>query len=310
MTNLVGTHLRRGYCNRERASSGANVTLVQMHGAHDAIVVLVFTVVGTFIAAGIVRWGRLGSGAGQLTAGLRACAQLAIVGAIVGAVLQSWALSLLFCVLMLSVAAYTSAHRILGRATWWTLAPICGGVLPGVLGMLATGLVPIKPIAVIPVLGIVGGNSMTATSLSGKRIHESLRTRYGEFEAGLSIGLTRAEAADVVARDDAALALIPGMDQTRTVGLVTLPGAFVGALLGGASAWEAAAVQLLVLVALLVAQAVAVLITTELTIHGHLGGIGAPHDRPARKSTRESGRRSGSDQRVGSVSRSSSGSVP
>jgi len=33
----------------------------------------------------------------------------------------------------------------------------------------------------------------------------------------------------------AALALVPGLDQTRTVGLVTLPGAFVGVLLAGAS---------------------------------------------------------------------------
>jgi putative ABC transport system permease protein len=78
-----------------------------------------------------------------------------------------------------------------------------------------------------------------------------------------------------VARDDAALALTPGMDQTRLVGLVTLPGAFVGALLGGASAWEAAAVQLLVLVTLLVAQAISVLVTTELTIRGRLGAITA-----------------------------------
>lgn len=265
------------------------MTLVQLHGLQDDVVVLAFAVVATLLAAAVVRWGRLGSGVGQVTAGLRACVQLAAVGLVVGVVLRSWPLSLLFCALMLSVAAYTSAHRILGRATWWTLVPICGGAVPAVLGILATGLVPIRPIAVIPVLGIVGGNSMVATSLSGKRIHDALHTRYGEYEAGLSLGLTASQAADVVARDDAALALIPGMDQTRTVGLVTLPGAFVGALLGGASPWEAAAVQLLVLVALLLAQAVSVLLTTELTIHGRLGAIG---------------------QRVGSTSRSPSGSVP
>lgn len=267
------------------------MTLVQMHGWQDNVVLLAFAIVATGLAAAIVRWGRLGSGLGQLTAGLRACVQLAAVGLVIAVVLRSWPLSLGFCALLLAVAAYTSAHRILGHASWWTLVPIGGGALPGVLGMLATGLVPIKPIAVIPVLGIVGGNSMVATSLSGKRIHDALCTRYGEFEAGLSIGLTSAQAADVVARDDAALALIPGMDQTRTVGLVTLPGAFVGALLGGASAWEAAAVQLLVLVTLLVAQAISVLLTTELTIHGRLGPIGG-------------------QQRVGSMSRTSSGSVP
>ena len=75
-----------------------------------------------------------------------------------------------------------------------------------------------------------------------------------------------------MARDDAALALVPGLDQTRTVGLVTLPGAFVGMLLGGASPIDAAAVQLVVLVELLMVQSVAVLVVVELIARGWLGG--------------------------------------
>ena len=47
------------------------------------------------------------------------------------------------------------------------------------------------------------------------------------------MGLSRREAVSLVARPAAALALVPGLDQTRTVGLVTLPGAFVGVLLAG-----------------------------------------------------------------------------
>jgi putative ABC transport system permease protein len=49
---------------------------------------------------------------------------------------------------------------------------------------------------------------------------------------------------------------------------VTLPGAFVGMLLGGASPLQAAAVQLVVLVALLLVQAIAVLVTVELVARG------------------------------------------
>lgn len=48
------------------------------------------------------------------------------------------------------------------------------------------------------------------------------------------------------------------------MGIVTLPGAFVGVLLGGATPLQAAAVQLVVLAALLLVQAVAVLLTLEL----------------------------------------------
>jgi putative ABC transport system permease protein len=109
---------------------------------------------------------------------------------------------------------------------------------------------------------------MTATTLAGKRALDALRTRHGEFEAALSIGLLPRDSALLIAREDAALALVPGLDQTRTVGLVTLPGAFVGMLLGGASPLQAAAVQLVVLVALLLVQAIAVLVTVELVARG------------------------------------------
>ena len=57
---------------------------------------------------------------------------------------------------------------------------------------------------------------------------------------------------------------MPALDQTRTVGLVTLPGAFIGALLGGASAVQAARFQIVVLVGLLCAQTITVVLLTYL----------------------------------------------
>ena len=98
----------------------------------------------------------------------------------------------------------------------------------------------------------------------------------GPYEAALSIGLSRREGVTLVARSSAALALVPGLDQTRTVGLVTLPGAFVGVLLAGASPVQAGAVQLLVLVALLLVQAIAVTGTVELISAGLLPIGGSP----------------------------------
>ena len=56
---------------------------------------------------------------------------------------------------------------------------------------------------------------------------------------------------------------MPALDQTRTVGLVTLPGAFVGVLLGGGGPVQAGVTQLLVLVSLLAIEAVAVVVTVE-----------------------------------------------
>ena len=72
------------------------------------------------------------------------------------------------------------------------------------------------------------------------------------------------DAALLVCRPTAGNALIPVLDQTRTVGLVTLPGAFVDVLLGGASPIQARATQVVVLIALLLVKAVAVLATVEI----------------------------------------------
>jgi putative ABC transport system permease protein len=59
-------------------------------------------------------------------------------------------------------------------------------------------------------------------------------------------------------------ALVPALDQTRTVGLVTLPGAFVGVLLGGGTPIQAGAAQILVLLGLLAAETVTVVVAYQL----------------------------------------------
>lgn len=49
---------------------------------------------------------------------------------------------------------------------------------------------------------------------------------------------------------------------------MTLPGAFVGMLLGGAPVWQAGALQLVVLLALLAVEAVAIVVVVELVARG------------------------------------------
>jgi putative ABC transport system permease protein len=105
-------------------------------------------------------------------------------------------------------------------------------------------------------------------ALAGRRALDELTQRRGEVEAALALGLPDRDAALEVCRPGAAQALLPPLDQTRTVGLVTLPGAFVGMLLGGATPLAAGAVQLFVLVALLAVEAVAVVATIELAARG------------------------------------------
>lgn len=227
-------------------------------------------VVLALVAAAVSRRGGLGHDRQVLVAVVRAVVQLAVVALVIGVLLRSFGLSLIFVAVMATVATRTAGRRLTrGTGWWWAGLPLLAGVVPVVLALLLSGLLPRTGLAVIPVSGILLGGAMTATSLAGRTALDELVSRRGELEAALALGLVERDAALLVCRDAASRALVPALDQTRTVGLVTLPGAFAGLLLAGASPLAAGAVQVFVLVALLAVEAVAVVLVTELVARGH-----------------------------------------
>ena len=64
------------------------------------------------------------------------------------------------------------------------------GTVPALGLMIGIGLVPVEGIALIPVGGILIGGAMTATTLSGRRALDTLKDRYGEYEAARALGFT------------------------------------------------------------------------------------------------------------------------
>ncbi|TDD84086.1 ABC transporter permease [Actinomadura rubrisoli] len=242
-------------------------------------------------AALLVRLGGLGLGRDLLVVAVRAVVQLSAVSLVIAAVLRSAGCTAGFIACMVVIAVATAGRRVTGSLrgpAWWTALPIVAGVAPVLALLMASGLVPARPVAVLPIAGIFIGGAMSATGLTGRRALDELATRRGEYEGGLALGLVPRDAALEVCRPAAALALFPVLDQTRTVGLVTLPGAFVGVLLGGADPAEAGATQLLVLIGLLAIEAVAVLITLELVATGRLEAPEANPRRPRHRSRRAS----------------------
>lgn len=223
------------------------------------------------LAAAVARVALLGVEAAVLTAAVRAAVQLAAVALVIAAVLDSAALSLVFAAAMLVAAAVASGQRIAGwRYAPWAGLAVAAGAVPVLTLVLGSGVVPFSGPAIVATSGIVIGGAMTASGQAGRRALDELHARAGEFEAALALGLDRRAAGLEIARPSAVQALFPPLDQTRTVGLVTLPGAFIGVLLGGGSAGEAASAQVLVLFALLAAEVVAVTVALELVVRGRL----------------------------------------
>jgi putative ABC transport system permease protein len=209
--------------------------------------------------------GRLRVGGRLATAALRAVVQLAAVSVVIAAVLGNLAWSALFGVLMFGVAVFTSSARIGARRAWpWVAIALAAGVVPVLAVIFLSGAVPFNGPSLVPVAGIIIGGAMTANSLTGRRVFAALRDEHGLYEAALSIGLRRPDAISEVAGRHLPEALVPGLDQTRTVGLVTLPGAFVGVLLGGGTPVQAGAAQVLVLFGLLATQTLTVVVAHQL----------------------------------------------
>ncbi|KQO64889.1 ABC transporter permease [Curtobacterium sp. Leaf261] len=198
---------------------------------------------------------------------LRGTVQLAAISLVLAGVIRDplWITAAL--VVMFSVASWTAAGRLGTRREM--LGPVALSMAIGVvvsLGVVfATGAIEFSPRYVLAVGGIVIGNTMTIATLSGRRFVELVDDRWEEVEGWLALGGTpRRATADLVRRAVHA-AMVPTTDQTRTTGLVTLPGAFVGAIFGGVSPLEAGRFQIVVLASIMAAGAlVAVAVTTWL----------------------------------------------
>jgi putative ABC transport system permease protein len=128
------------------------------------------------VGAVVATTGRLGVGRDILRAALRAAVQLAALSAVIVAVVRSLLLSAAFVLLMIVIASLTSARWMTG-GRGGLLAT--GAVLVSAV-VLATRVVPVTGVALVPVSGIVIGGSMAATSQAGRRALDELTVRRGE----------------------------------------------------------------------------------------------------------------------------------
>jgi putative ABC transport system permease protein len=222
------------------------------------------------IAAGVIyRLTALGSPWTVPWAAIRASVQLAAVaGVLAAAMMRLWSSALVLAV-MFVVASVTAARRSqASRGSPWLAVCLALGLVAVLPLLLLSGVVPPTGVAVVPIVAIVLGNTMTATAVAARLALDTLNVRAGEVEAALSLGMTERDSRREIIGDSANNALLPNLDSTRTVGLVTLPGAFVGVLLSTGSAAQAGAVQILILIALLLSQTCSVAATVELIARG------------------------------------------
>ena len=209
---------------------------------------------------------RIGLGLVPMWALGRAVVQLTAVALLLRGILEvPWTVAV-FVLLMLSTASWTAMGRLQelwhGRRT--AVAGILTGALVSLVMIFALHLVEFQVRYLIALGGIIIGNAMTAATLAGRNFLRGSRARSSEIEAWLSLGATPAQAHEEIGREAVRESLLPNLDQTRSTGLVTLPGAFVGALFGGASPAQAAQFQLVVLAGIALTMMLTGIVVTQL----------------------------------------------
>jgi putative ABC transport system permease protein len=121
------------------------------------------------------------------------------------------------------------------------------------------------PQYVIPLAGMVLGNSMTGIALSIERVYSDFDARSDDMLALVAMGATPWEAAHVSIRDALRAGLIPTINSMAAAGLVFIPGMMAGQILAGADPVTATGYQIVVMLMVAAATAMGSLVAVMLT---------------------------------------------
>ena len=174
-------------------------------------------------------------------------------------------------VMMELFAVYTVLRRFrksLTSALRWVVAfSMCFGTLSCIAYFL---LVVVRispwyePQYVIPVAGMLIGNSMTGISLGLKSLLEGMTTRSHMVEEALILGATPRAATRDIINSSFDGAILPTINSMVGMGVVFLPGMMTGQILSGTSPTTAIAYQIAIMLGILGAVALTIIIMLQL----------------------------------------------
>ncbi|MEZ4226118.1 MAG: iron export ABC transporter permease subunit FetB [Polyangiaceae bacterium] len=190
-----------------------------------------------------------------LVASVRTVVQLGCVGYALAWVFRIESPWLLFGVLTVMTAAAgraavaRSSRRFEGAQAYSFITLVLTGLLTT---FAVTGaIIGVRPWYhaqyVIPLLGMVLGNSLTGVSLTLDSLLTELDEQRARVEMELALGASRWEAARDPLRDAARRGMIPILNSMTVVGIVSLPGMMTGQILEGADPLQAVKYQIVVM---------------------------------------------------------------
>ncbi|KAL8504583.1 hypothetical protein ACS0TY_015954 [Phlomoides rotata] len=198
----------------------------------------------------------------------RAFVQLSIIGFVLQFIFnQENALWIVLAYLfMVCVAGYTAGQRAkhVPRGKYVAGVSILGGTAITMFMLVILRVFPFSPRYIIPVAGMMVGNAMTVTGVTMKKLRDDIKIQMNLVETALALGATPRQATLQQVKRALVIALSPVLDNAKTVGLISLPGAMTGLIMGGASPLEAIRLQIIVMNMLVGASTVSSIVSTYL----------------------------------------------
>lgn len=207
--------------------------------------------------AGLSIYLQLGIERRMVIAALRMVVQLVLVGLVLKALFAAaspflTALAVLFMVLFAGREAMARQERKFKG--WWsygmgTASMMVAGTVVTVFG-LTTQISPepwYDPRYVIPVLGMVLGNTMNGVSIGLDRMVTGAVQQQNAIEARLALGSEINQAMQPLVKTALRAGLIPTINGMSAAGLVSIPGMMTGQILAGVEPAEAVKYQILIM---------------------------------------------------------------
>ncbi len=220
------------------------------------------------VAIAVSLWRRTGLENEIAVAVVRSAIQLIAIGYVIQAIFDEDSLLLVVGLLAVMVTFGSFTARARARSVPGALGPIAIALSLAAAGTLALvvalGIFELEPRYLVPVGGMVIGNSMTSAAVALNRLGDEMHGRAREIEATLALGATSTQAAAPYVRRALRSGTIALVDSTKTTGLIFFPGAMTGMLLAGADPIDAVRLQLILLWTLLGAVALSALVATTL----------------------------------------------
>jgi putative ABC transport system permease protein len=216
----------------------------------------------------VSRWQRIRIQRSLIVGTVRGTIQIILMGLILVYIFNLKELLLMFGVLvfMIIFAAYTTASNLpkipgVFRAS-------LPGILIGSITVMAVSVLlgVVEPVGefVVPMGGMVIGNSMNMSSLVIDRMWSIAQKQRGLLETALALGASPIQATEMTIQESIESGFLPNLNRYAALGIVTIPGLMSGMIIGGANPVVASLFQVIVFIMIFLSSIIAGLIVSRL----------------------------------------------